>query len=55
VNVDPEIDGQEAMLALAKQEMLEIGWGVQRCSPTPEEEDTDSEIGERITEAWFEE
>jgi len=55
VTAEPEIDGQEAMLALVEQEILEIGWGIHRHSPMPEEEYTDSEIGERITEAWFEE
>jgi len=50
-----EVDGQEAMLALVEQEMLENAWGIQWWSPTPEEELTDSSVGERITEAWFEE
>jgi len=45
--VEPEIDGQEAM--------LEIGWGIHCCSPMPEEELMDLEVGECITEAWFEE
>ena len=54
-SAEPKIDGEEAMLALVEQEMLKIGWGIHRHSPMPEEEYTDSEIGERITEAWFEE
>ena len=54
-SAEPEVDGQEAMLALVEQEMLEHAWGIQHWSPTPEEELTDSSVGERITEAWFEE
>jgi len=53
--VESEIDGGEAMLTLVEQEVLEIGWGVHCCSPTPEVEYMDSESGGCITDAWFEE
>jgi len=45
MSVEPEIDGQEAMLALVEQDLLENAWGIQRRSPTPEEELTDSSVG----------
>src|SRR5882762_7241343 len=54
-NVGPEIEGQDTMLELVEQELLEAAWGIERRSPTPEEELTDSSVGERITEAWFKE
>jgi len=54
-SVAPEINGQEAMLALVEQEMLKTAWGIHRHSPTLEEELTDLSVGEHITEAWFEE
>src|SRR5882762_3473959 len=54
-NADPEIDGQEVMLELVEQELLETAWGIEHRSPTPEDELTDLSVGEHITEAWFEE
>src|SRR5882762_3045084 len=54
-DVGPEIEGQDAMLELVEQELLETAWGIERRSPTLEEELTDSSVGERITEAWFKE
>jgi len=53
--VELEIDGQEAMLALVEQEMLEIGWGSIVAPLHLRKELTDSEVGEHIMEAWFEE
>jgi len=54
-NAEPAINGQEAMLELVEQELLETAWGIKCQSPTPEEELMDLSVGECITEAWFEE
>ena len=53
--VGPEIEGPDTIPESVEQELLEVAWGVERRSPTPEEELTDSSVGERITEAWFQE
>src|SRR5882762_7559203 len=37
----PEIEGQDAMLESVEQELLKTAWGIERRSPTPEEELTD--------------
>ena len=54
-DVGPENEGPDSMLESVEQELLEAAWGIERRSPTPEEELTDSSVGERITEAWFKE
>jgi len=51
--VGPETEESDTIPESVEQELLEVAWGVERRSPTPEEELTDSSVGERITEAWF--